>query len=192
MATIFISYSRRDKHVIVDFLEPRIHNIYGYASLWYDKSIPGGDDWWQRIVTEIRNCEVILFLMSDNSVDSKYCRKELDKAIYNQKTILPILLPNYTHDYPATFTSNLADYMATVHYLDYREGFHDFSLLWGAINRVTDRSVSRSERWLLYNQYEILRILHSLKDDDWNHEYYEQREFCLRVGHPRVKHYALW
>lgn len=186
MATIFISYSRTDIKT-VKFLEPQIHNIYGYASLWYDKGIVGADDWWQRIVGEIRDCQLFLYLMSDESVKSEYCQKELHKAIYNRKTVLPVLLKTYTQAYPKNLPKDLANYMRPIQYIDLRKGYRDLSKLWGAINRVTDRSISFADRWMLYNQFEILRKLSENKGEagQGDVEQYERYQEIISAGYER-------
>lgn len=185
MATIFISYSRRDSD-FVEFIEPRIHNIYGFASLWYDKSsegIQGGDEWWTTIVNRIRDCQLFLFLVSDSSVASENCQKELRKAIYNRKTVLPVLLQTYTLEYPAIMPDDLSEYMHKVQYIDFRKGYDDLSLLWGAIHRIIDHSLSRVNRWILYNQYEMLRLLNMLATEPQNAEHYERQQQVLGDGY---------
>jgi uncharacterized protein len=185
VATIFISYSRKDTD-FVQLLEPRIHNIYGFASLWYDKSregIQGGDDWWTTIINKIRDCQLFLFLMSDTSVNSEYCQKELQKAIYNQKVILPVLLKTYSMNYPDSLPEDLSDYMRNVQYIDLRNGYDDLSLLWGAINRIRDHSLSEVNRWMLYNQFETLRLLHKLVDQPGNAEDYEKQQEIISMGY---------
>lgn len=182
MARFFISYSRSDSDV-VKMVEPRIHNIYGHASLWYDKSIPGGDDWWKRIVGEIRACQVFIYFMSDQSTESEYCQKELDKAIYNRKTVLPVLLKTYTYDYPLNLQHDVCDFMRGIQFIDLREGYDDLSLLWGALGRMQDRSLTRTDRWLLHNQFEILRLMHLLLKEPWQSEDYERLKTVISLGY---------
>jgi uncharacterized protein len=182
MATIFLSYSRSDREA-VEILEPQIHNIYGYGSLWYDSSIPGGDDWWLRITTEIRECELFLFLVSNASINSEYCQKELQKAIYNGKFVLPVLLATYTQTYPQGLPDDLLNYMRSVQYVDLRSGYSDLSLLWAAINRFKDRSLLRVNRWMLYNQFEILRLLHKTIHEPGNAEDYERQQQIISRGY---------
>jgi len=185
MAAIFISYSRRDSEFL-QFLEPQIHNIYGLASIWYDKSregIQGGDDWWVTIVNKIRDCQLFLFLVSDASVNSTYCQKELQKAIYNQKVILPVLLNTYTRKYPDNLPEDISEHMRKVQYIDFRKGHDDLSLLWGAINRVKDHSLSRVNRWMLYNQFEILKLLHKIVEEPGNSEDYIKQQEIISMGY---------
>lgn len=182
---IFVSYSRRDKE-FVEFLEPQIQNIYGFASIWYDNSregIQGGNDWWVTIVNKIRDCQLFLFLVSDTSVASEYCQKELQKAIYNRKAVLPVLLKTYTLNYPDNLPEDLADYMSKVQYIDLRKGYDDLSLLWGAINRASDHSLSRVNRWILYNQFEILKLLHEIKGETRDSKEYEKKQEIIGSGY---------
>lgn len=185
MAKIFLSYSRRDMRLMKK-LVPQIQTIYGFSSVWYDISsegIQGGSDWWNTIVQSIRECELVLFLMSDTSVNSPYCYKELETAIYNEKIILPVLIPTYTLNYPESFADGVATHLRKTHYIDFRKGLRDLSPLWGAINRVTDQSISKANRWILYNQFEILSLLSQLTDQSGNSDYYRRHQEIIGRGY---------
>jgi hypothetical protein len=167
-------------------LVPQIQTIYGFSSVWYDISsegIQGGDNWWNTIEQSIRDCELVLFLMSDTSVNSIYCYKELVAAMYNKKTILPVLIPTYTLNYPDSFGGTVANHLHDIHYIDFRKGLRNLSPLWGAINRVTDQSISKANRWILYNQYEILSLLYQITSRSGNSDYYREHQEIIGRGY---------
>src|SRR5688572_31901339 len=87
MSNIFISYSRSDLH------QPqKIVGALAASKLetWIDwKSIPKGEDWEQEIYRGIEAAEAFLFLISNHSVASEMCNKEIAHAVKNGKRILP-------------------------------------------------------------------------------------------------------
>ena len=164
MAQIFLSYSHEDKD-FVDHIEPRIQNIFGLSSLWYDRSkdgLKGGDNWWENIVQEIRFARVFIFLVSDSSLASEWCIKELREALTRSIRVIPVLLTSYNNEYPDGFPAEMANKMQKIQYVDYKYGHEDLSILWGAILRESEL-LSKTERWLLYNQYQILRSFAELR-----------------------------
>jgi uncharacterized protein YfbU (UPF0304 family) len=184
MATIFISYSRTDK-ALVRKLEPMIHNIYGASSLWYDTALQGGVDWWSEIKNEIQNCQVFLFLISDASIKSQYCQDELQEAIEANKNILPVLTKKYTNSYPEGIPFKFHTFLKSTQFIDIR-GNESLSLsrLWGAINRVIlQRSLTNVDRLLLYNQFEILRLLALKSKYPGNAEEYEEKREIIASGY---------
>jgi|GEM_PF-5721942 len=95
MARIFISYSRRDKQ-FVDTLFANLESFYGAGSVWYDKDILGGEDFWKRICAEIDNANVFLYLLSPDSIQSRWCNAEFDEADRLNKFIIPIIVRDNT------------------------------------------------------------------------------------------------
>ena len=90
MSKIFISYSRKD----LDTAE-RILSALAINDLdpWVDwKSIPKGEEFEREIQQGIEEAEVILFLVSPDSVQSVWCKKEIAHAVTNGKRILPIVI----------------------------------------------------------------------------------------------------
>ena len=163
MARIFLSYSHNDKD-FVDYIEPRIHNIFGLSSLWYDRSkdgLQGGDIWWSNIQQEIRSARVFIFLVSVSSLESEWCIKELREALSRRIRVIPVLLASYKNMYPDGFPDDLDIKMQEIQFIDHRNGYDDLSRLWGAILRESE-SLSKTERWLLYNQYHILCSIEEL------------------------------
>ena len=183
MAQIFLSYSHSDSD-FVELIEPRIQRIFGEGLLWYDRKpdgLKGGQIWWTEIRRQIQECQIFLFLLSDESAVSGNCTEELREALALNKTIIPVLLETYSSkDYPVTYSQEFIHRLDEIQYVDLRNArkrkeYDDLSELWGAINRAQKTSLSRTERWLLWNQYEIIKMLQFGKDHERMVETSEQR-----------------
>ncbi len=89
MANIFISYNSenedRTKALVEDIKE------LGH-SVWFDKELGGGQIWWDKILETIRNCDLFVFVLSVEGLDSSACNLEYEYANELGKTILPILI----------------------------------------------------------------------------------------------------
>jgi len=90
MSHIFISYSRKDIGFAQKIVEALAANN---LDTWIDwKSIPKGEDWEQEIYRGIEEADAFLFLISQDSVASEMCNKEIAHASDNGKRILPIVI----------------------------------------------------------------------------------------------------
>lgn len=91
---IFISYSRADKRDV----ESLSAMLAEHHTVWYDKGLDEtiGQDWWQTLLKEIAAADIFIFLISRESVESKYCRAELEEAQRLRKPIMPILVRSKT------------------------------------------------------------------------------------------------
>ena len=90
-AFIFISYKRND----FDRIRPIMERIasWGYR-VWYDKGIPGSAEWDALIEERLKACSLLVFFMSRDSVESKYCRREVKYVDQQNKPILCVKLEN--------------------------------------------------------------------------------------------------
>lgn len=85
---IFITYSRSDQQqatLLVRDLEELGHDI------WFDQELSGGQSWWDNILSKIRDCEVYIFAITQQSLDSTACKRELKYAEALHKNSLPVL-----------------------------------------------------------------------------------------------------
>lgn len=92
MSQIFISYSRKDQKTA-----KRIIDSLAQYDLepWVDwLSIPKGEEFESEIKQGIEKAEIFLFLVSPDSIKSKWCQIEIDHAVKNGKRILPIVIRN--------------------------------------------------------------------------------------------------
>lgn len=84
---IFISYARVDKPVCTQLV-----NTLGAHEVWYDQRLYAGQHWWKEILRRLEWCDVFIYLLSKDSIASKYCRKELVIAKKFGREIIPVLI----------------------------------------------------------------------------------------------------
>ena len=82
-AEVFISYASQDRERILDLVN-RLDKAG--VSVWIDQmSIEGATMWSQEIVAAIRNCQVLILAISENSADSENVVKEVALASEGRK-----------------------------------------------------------------------------------------------------------
>lgn len=117
---IFVTYSRScypEVAALVKDLEDLGHEV------WFDKDISGGQSWWDDILSQIRNCEVYVFSMAKDAIDSTACMRELKYAEALGKAPLPVLIKN-------DFSLPLAPrYISNVQYADYTKSDHKKAII---------------------------------------------------------------
>ena len=88
---IFISYSRHDKTLVFPLVE-LINQELG-TQCWIDlKGIESGEEFEEVIMNAIEKCKVVLFMLSDNSLKSRWTKREVYYAESEGKRIIPILI----------------------------------------------------------------------------------------------------
>lgn len=85
---IFISYSHRDTEV-VDFIVGRIKSLTGMG-VWIDSSLRGGENYFSVIADQIMKSTYFVFIVSENSVISDWCLRELEFAASERIAIVAI------------------------------------------------------------------------------------------------------
>lgn len=89
MRRIFVSYSRNN----LDTVKQLIDDLRAVGiDTWYDQTLTGGQNWWNDILANIRECEIFIFALSPQSWESEACRSELSYVSQLGKTILPVLV----------------------------------------------------------------------------------------------------
>lgn len=87
---IFISYSHNDK----EFAEKAIIGLKHFmCRVWYDEGLTPGESWNEELAERINSAEAVVVLLSKDSVESVYVRKEINYAVSKGKKIYSILLP---------------------------------------------------------------------------------------------------
>ncbi|TAX01971.1 toll/interleukin-1 receptor domain-containing protein (plasmid) [Rhizobium leguminosarum] len=89
LAKVFISYSRKDQS-FADRLEAAL-TLRGFAVFIDRHDIEDLEEWWKRIETLIMKADTIVFVLSPDSLQSKYARQEIDFAAGLNKRFAPIL-----------------------------------------------------------------------------------------------------
>ena len=88
---IFISYSRIDKNIVFPFVK-RIEQELS-TTCWIDyEGIESGSQFEEVIVNAIEESKVVLFMLSDNSINSKWTKREVLYAEDEDKRIVPIIV----------------------------------------------------------------------------------------------------
>jgi serine/threonine protein kinase len=104
---IFISYRRNDSKVAATWLFEKVSEKFGTNAVFMDNgSIEAGDLWNEKIIKKLEEAEIVLVIIGkdwltkdtdefgrrriDNEND--WVRKEIETAIKDNKTILPILI----------------------------------------------------------------------------------------------------
>ena len=107
---IFVTYSRSNQEQVlslVEDLEQLGHQV------WFDHDLSGGQSWWDNILSEIRTCEVYVFAISHEALDSTACIRELKYAEQLQKSALPILMDT------GVSMAMVPRYLSNMQYVDY-------------------------------------------------------------------------
>jgi WD40 repeat protein len=94
---IFISYAHKDK-ALRDILAKQLESFQPQIlfTIWNDEDIKVGEEWKKAIDSHIKTAGIILLLISDDFLSSKYCYEEMQGAISRSKAgtahVIPILL----------------------------------------------------------------------------------------------------
>lgn len=87
---VFISYGRADSLGFATKLNQRLTEAG--LEVWFDfDDIPLGVDYQQQIDDGIEKADNFVFVISPHSVNSPYCRLEIELAIQRHKRIIPLL-----------------------------------------------------------------------------------------------------
>lgn len=88
---VFISYSRKD----LSLIEPLVKDIEKRANVrcWIDwNGIESGSQFEDVIIKAIDSVKVVLFFLSENSMNSDYAKLEVNYAYNTRKKVVPIVL----------------------------------------------------------------------------------------------------
>src|SRR4051812_28428768 len=98
---VFISYSKKNPtqvKTLQDDLQSMLSTMLPKDShtIWYDKSLHVGHEWWPSICQEIRSFYFFLFALSAESLQSSACQEEWGYAAALRKRILPVWVAGET------------------------------------------------------------------------------------------------
>ncbi len=83
------SYAHKDSQIVFDFVEKM--NKRGYRIL-YDEGIEPGSEWPENIAEHLIKSDAFIAMITNNSMTSMNCRRELNFAISKNKPFLSVLL----------------------------------------------------------------------------------------------------
>lgn len=85
--TVFLSYAHQDAPKI-DVLNRDLDDLVG--SVWLDKSLSGGQLWWDEILRQIRECRLFVLAVSRHSLRSEACLAESSYATALDRPFLAV------------------------------------------------------------------------------------------------------
>jgi len=103
----------------------------GVENIWWDKELSGGQSWWDTILEQIRDADILVCLVDQGARDSLAVTREYKYANDLGKTILPVLVSSEVRveEFPVE--------LAGKQYVDYRPGNRNaFRDLHGAISNL--------------------------------------------------------
>lgn len=101
MRQLFISYARENKRD-VEALVRDLHAL-GYQT-WVDSSLRGGQTWWHEILRRIADSDAFLAIVSDHTLSSVACKRELEWALALNKPVLPLAVERLPDALPRTLS----------------------------------------------------------------------------------------
>ena len=94
MHDIFVSYATADRDIafrIVGFLEGE--GIHCWVA---PRDVSPGVEYGQAIIDAIEQCKALVLVLSDQSNDSQFVRKEVERAVSKTKAVLPVRIREVT------------------------------------------------------------------------------------------------
>ena len=94
MPDIFVSYASADRDAafrIVGFLEG--HGIHCWVA---PRDVAPGVEYGHAIINAIEQCKALVLVLSDQSNDSQFVRKEVERAVSKTKVVLPVRIREVT------------------------------------------------------------------------------------------------
>lgn len=123
--TVFVSYSSRDSDAVKSLTQDLQD---ADEQVWMDQRLAGGEAWWRAILEQVRGCDVFIFALSQNSIESKPCQAELQYAQALDLPVLPVQV--------GPVDSMSLNPLATVQAIDYRHPTPSIAMrLSGALHR---------------------------------------------------------
>jgi len=122
MSNIFISYHHQSVAIIKTLAEDI--DALGHT-VWFDHELSGGQAWWDQILAKVRDCDVFVFVLSLESLNSTACNREYSYAADLGKPILPILVSDEVS------TNLLPPTLMKIQFVDYRKQDRDSALCLG-------------------------------------------------------------
>lgn len=86
---LFVSYAHRDTEQVLPVLAALQERGY---RVWYDDGIAPGSEWPENIAQHLNDCALVLAFVSNRSMESANCRREITFALSKKKPFLGIVL----------------------------------------------------------------------------------------------------
>jgi hypothetical protein len=86
---IFISYCHKDRAYVFPIIEQLAKDGY---RVWYDEGIDPGSEWPEIIASHLNAAAVCIAFISENSLNSHNCRREINFALLKKKFFVSVIL----------------------------------------------------------------------------------------------------
>lgn len=86
---IFVSYCHQDKTQVYPYIEMLARDGY---RIWYDEGITPGDEWTENIARHLEGCSVFVAFVTEASLNSHNCRREINYAVLKEKRMVSLFL----------------------------------------------------------------------------------------------------
>lgn len=86
---IFVSYCHKDKAHVFPIIEQLARDGH---RIWYDEGIDPGTEWPEIIARHLSGCSLCIAFISQNSLNSHNCRREINFALLKKKTFISIII----------------------------------------------------------------------------------------------------
>lgn len=86
---IFVSYAHKDSREVFDLIEKL--SARGYR-IWYDEGIEPGSEWPENIANHLLHADMVLAMITNDSMESINCRREINFALSKNKPFLAVVL----------------------------------------------------------------------------------------------------
>lgn len=116
---VFISYKSEERPQIAELENVLIQ--LGF-DVWFDKNLVGGQSWWDQILFQIRDADVVILALSDRSIRSLACQRERDYAFALKKHVIPIVIS-------ADFNFNLLPHQMSALQMIHFHNSHDVTTI---------------------------------------------------------------
>ncbi|MCF2150246.1 TIR domain-containing protein [Desmonostoc muscorum LEGE 12446] len=191
----FISYGRADSKTFAFYLHNRL--IQQNLRVWFDqRDIPLGVDFQNQIDEGIEKSDNFLFIISPHSINSPYCRKEIEMAVRCNKRIIPLLHveeisqetwqqrhPTLTYNDWETYKAqglhscfpNMHPAINKINWVLFREGIDDFETSFAGLLKI----LVRHRVYVHQHTYFLVKAL------EW--ERHQKQSLYLLIGEERAK-----
>ena len=86
---IFVSYCHKDSKYVFPIIEQLARDGF---RVWYDEGIDPGSEWPEIIAQHLNGCFACIAFISENSLNSHNCRREINFALLKKKSFITVVL----------------------------------------------------------------------------------------------------
>ena len=88
---VFVSYAHRDREKVY----PLIAELQKKYNVWFDEGIPYTAEYRKVLASRLKNCSLFLYMVTPDSLESEFCRKEIAFASLHKKPFINVLLERF-------------------------------------------------------------------------------------------------